>query len=102
MSRAGPSESKEKAKKAGKAIEVPESVRVLAANVRRFRLRLGLSQVALAAAAAIEYKHFQKIEGAAWPGVRLDTVERLAKALNVSMAELLAEEGMEVRRARMD
>jgi DNA-binding Xre family transcriptional regulator len=56
----------------------------------------------LAAAAAIEYKHFQKIEGAAWPGVRLDTVERLAKALNVSMAELLAEEGMEVRRARMD
>lgn len=92
-------ESKKAVKNAHKAIEAPESVGVLATNLRRFRLQRELTQTAVAAAAGVEYKHYQKIEGAAWPGVRLDTVERLAKALNVSIAELLVEDGMVVRKA---
>lgn len=77
---------------------MPSSLRTLGSNLRHFRLKRELSQQALAAAAGLDYKHYQKIEGGAWPGVRLATIERLATALDVSIAELVAEEGMSIRR----
>lgn len=90
MNEAHPESGPKKAKKPRKTVEVSETVRVLAANLRRIRQTRGLSQLQVAAAAGTDYKHYQKIEGGTWPGVRLETVERLANALDVSMAELVA------------
>lgn len=43
----------------------------------------------MAEAAELDYKHYQKLEGNQWPGVRIDTIDRLAKALGVDSWQLL-------------
>ncbi len=58
-------------------------------NAKRLRVSRGLSQEALAERAGLEYKHYQKIESGRWPGVYLETVESLAKALGASMGAML-------------
>jgi DNA-binding Xre family transcriptional regulator len=39
--------------------------------------------------AEIDYKYLQKIEGKNPPALKIDTIEKLAKALKVKPAELL-------------
>jgi len=63
---------------------------LLGKNVKEFRRRAGMTQETLAALTGIDYKYIQKIEGKNPPAVRIDTIEKLAKALKQPLAKLLA------------
>ena len=65
---------------------------ILAANLRRLRSERRLSQEALAAEAGIHRNYLGGIERRE-RNVGLDNLERIARALHVSMSELLADEG---------
>jgi len=62
----------------------------LRANLKRFRVSLGLTQQALAEKAEVEYKYYQRVESGRWPGLQLGTVERLARAVGVEAWELIS------------
>ena len=62
----------------------------LGKKVRQFRLKKGYTQAQLAEATGIDYKYIQKIEGKTPPAIRIDTIEKLAKALKVSCSKLLS------------
>lgn len=64
-------------------------LKYLRENLKRERLALKLSQQAFAEKLGLEYKYYQKIEAGAWPGLQLRTVEKMAKALGVEVAELV-------------
>jgi transcriptional regulator with XRE-family HTH domain len=67
----------------------PSSLRkVVADNVRRLRLELGLSQEGLAAEAGLHRTYVGAIERAE-RNLSLDNIERLSKALRVAPAVLL-------------
>lgn len=63
--------------------------RLLGEKVRKLRLKAGITQEKLAAITGIDYKYIQKIEGKTPPAVRIDTIEKLAKALKAPLAKLL-------------
>ena len=63
--------------------------RRLAANVRRLRLAADMTQEALADAADLDRRHVAKIE-AAQANVTIGTIVKLANALDVTPADLLA------------
>jgi transcriptional regulator with XRE-family HTH domain len=66
---------------------MPDPLDIFALNLRRIRHERGLSQERLAHNADLNMTHVAKIErGEREPGVR--TVSKLAKALEVSAAEL--------------
>ncbi len=58
-------------------------------SIRTYRLKRGMTQLELAEKADIQYKYLQRIEGKNPPAVRIDMIEKLAKALKVSVAELM-------------
>jgi transcriptional regulator with XRE-family HTH domain len=62
---------------------------LLAANLRRLRVERGLSQEALAELAEIHRNYLGGIERRE-RNVGLDNLERLARALGISLSELLA------------
>ncbi len=62
--------------------------RRVALHVRRIRAHRGITQETAAHAAGIAVRHLQKIE-AAQVNVTLDTLAKLAAALDVDIAELL-------------
>lgn len=65
-----------------------EIVRLFAERLRERRHALGMTQEALASAARITVSYVWRLENAGGtPGI--DTVERLAKALGTTMADLL-------------
>jgi transcriptional regulator with XRE-family HTH domain len=64
-------------------------VRYLAANVRRLRAGRGLTQAELAEAAGLEPRSIRAVEGAK-TAPRLDTIVRLADALEVPIGDLFA------------
>lgn len=53
----------------------------------------GLSQQAFAEKLGLDYKYYQRIEAGNWPGLQLRTVEKIAKALKVEVAELVRKSG---------
>ena len=63
---------------------------LLAANLRRLRKAIDLSQEALADQAGLHRTFVGSVERAE-RNISLDNVERLAKALGVTMSQLLAE-----------
>ncbi|MDR2675271.1 MAG: helix-turn-helix domain-containing protein [Opitutaceae bacterium] len=63
-------------------------MKILRDNVRRLRLMRGLTQQELAERAEMDCNYFQKIESGRWGGLRLTTVETLARALDVAVWEL--------------
>jgi transcriptional regulator with XRE-family HTH domain len=63
---------------------------ILAANLRRLRKDIDLSQEALADRAGLHRTFVGSVERAE-RNISLDNVERLAKALGVTMSQLLAE-----------
>ncbi|MDD5431658.1 MAG: helix-turn-helix transcriptional regulator [Candidatus Omnitrophica bacterium] len=61
----------------------------LGKRIKELRLKLGLTQEKLSELAQIDYKYLQRIEGKNPPALKIDTIEKLAKALKVKPAELL-------------
>ncbi len=63
--------------------------RLLARRLKELREKGRITQQELAEKAGLDYKHYQSIEGRHPPNVTIDSLERLAKALNVPVADLL-------------
>jgi transcriptional regulator with XRE-family HTH domain len=61
----------------------------LAKKIKELRKARNITQEKLAEIAKIDYKYIQKIEGNSPPALRVDTIDRIAKALNVTPSELL-------------
>jgi transcriptional regulator with XRE-family HTH domain len=68
-----------------------EARAILAANIKRLRAVRGLSQEALADGAGIDRTYVSALEHMRY-AASIDTIERLAAALNCSIAELLTAE----------
>lgn len=66
------------------------ALKCLQLNLRRLRKERGLTQQEMAERAGLDYKYYQRIETGAWPGLQLRTVDKLAKALRIEVAELFA------------
>jgi len=61
----------------------------LGKKIKEFRKKCGITQEKLAELINTSYKYVQRIEGKSPPDVRLSTIVRLAKALNVKPFDLL-------------
>lgn len=61
----------------------------LGKRIKELRNKCGYTQERLSEVANIDYKYIQRIEGKNPPALKIDTIERLAKALKVKPAELL-------------
>jgi len=57
--------------------------------LRQIRRRKGLTQQRLAELADIDYKHIQRLEGKNPTDVKLETIEKLARAFKISCSKLL-------------
>jgi transcriptional regulator with XRE-family HTH domain len=69
-------------------------------QVKRYRVKRGLSQVALSKLARVRQPTISDIERGTTKRIDLGVLERLARALGVSAAELLIETPAKSRRAR--
>lgn len=58
-------------------------------KIKELRKERKLTQWEFSEVVEIDYKYLQKIEGKNPPALKIDTIERLAKALKVKPAELL-------------
>lgn len=61
----------------------------LGKKIKKIRLRRKFTQEKLAELIKTSYKYVQRIEGKNPPDIRLTTIERIAKALQVSVSNLL-------------
>ena len=61
----------------------------LGGRIKSLRIKRGYTQDRLSEEADIDYKYIQRIEGKNPPALKIDTIEKLAKALKVKPAELL-------------
>lgn len=62
---------------------------LLGQKIKEIRLQKGYTQQQLAELAKIDYKYLQKIEGKNPPALKIDTIEKIAKALKIKPADLL-------------
>lgn len=58
-------------------------------KIQQVRKDCGYTQEKLATLTNIDYKYLQKIEGKNPPALRIDTIERLARALKIPPSKLL-------------
>ncbi len=58
-------------------------------RIKELRKKRGMTQEKLSEAAVIDYKYLQRLEGKKPPALKVDTIEKLAKALKVKPGELL-------------
>ena len=66
------------------------SIRIkLGKKIKRLRKERKYTQDKLSELTDIDYKYLQKIEGKNPPNIRIETIEKFAKALKVKPAELL-------------
>jgi transcriptional regulator with XRE-family HTH domain len=63
-------------------------LKIFRENARHARLQIGISQELLAEKAGLAYQHYQDIEAGRRDGLRLVTIERIAKALEVPVWKL--------------
>lgn len=61
----------------------------IAERVKELRRKRGYTQEKLSEIAGIDYKYLQRIEGKSPPNIKLETLERLAKAFKISASKLL-------------
>jgi len=61
----------------------------LGKKLKQLRRKHNYTQEKLAEIAGIDYKYFQSIEGSKPPAVKIDTLEKLAKAFKISISELV-------------
>jgi transcriptional regulator with XRE-family HTH domain len=62
---------------------------IIAKNIRKFRTKKGVSQDALSKLAGISFNTVTKIEAGDTPNPTIDTVKKIAKALDVSIDLLM-------------
>ena len=67
------------------------TISVLCENIRRARLRQGLTQEIIAEKAGLSTRHFQDLETGRRPGMRVETIERIADVLRVEVWQLFKE-----------
>lgn len=58
--------------------------------MKELRAARGLTQERLAELAEVDYKHVQRLEGSTAPAVRVDTLEKLCIAFDITLAEFFA------------
>lgn len=61
----------------------------IANKIRQCRKKIGLSQDKLSKLAGVAYNTIVKIESGENPNPTIDTLQKIAKALNISIKELL-------------
>lgn len=61
----------------------------LGKRIKELRTKRKITQEELAGAAEIDYKYLQTIEGKNPPNVKIETLEKIAKALNIHVGKLL-------------
>ncbi len=76
-------------------------LQALASNLKVCRKEAGLTQRELAQRAGLDYKHYQKVELGTWPGLRVDTVERLANALGLRAWDLIKPSESDLRQEQI-
>lgn len=60
----------------------------IAKNIRQYRKKLGFSQDRLSKIAGVAYNTIVKIESGGNPNPTIETVKKIAKALNISINKL--------------
>jgi len=60
-----------------------------AEKIKRLRKKRGYTQEKLAELTKIDYKYIQRLESKKPPAVKIDTIQRIAKALKVDPSKLL-------------
>ena len=61
----------------------------IAKNIKKYRAKLGISQDKLSKLAGITLHTITKIESGATPNPRIETVKKIADALDVSIDDLM-------------
>lgn len=61
----------------------------LGLRIRQLRKKHGYTQEKLSELSDIDYKHIQLLESKRPPAVKIDTLEKLAKAFKISISKLL-------------
>ncbi|MDD5681540.1 MAG: helix-turn-helix transcriptional regulator [Candidatus Omnitrophica bacterium] len=61
----------------------------IAKRLRELRKQHNYTQEKLAELSGVDYKHIQLLEGKNPPALRVDTLEKIAKAFNITPSELL-------------
>jgi transcriptional regulator with XRE-family HTH domain len=61
----------------------------LAKRIKELRRRRGLTQNKFSEITEMDVKYLQRIEGKNPPNIRVETIERLAKALKITPSKLL-------------
>lgn len=61
----------------------------LGLRIRQLRKKYKYTQEKLSELAEIDYKHIQLLESKRPPAIKLDTLEKLAKAFNMSISKFL-------------
>ena len=61
----------------------------LALRVKELRKKCGYTQEKLAELAGIDYKHIQLLESKHPSNVKIETIEKLAKAFKISLSDFL-------------
>ncbi len=61
---------------------------LLARRIKKLREKKGYTQEKLADLTGIDYKYIQKIEGKNPPDIRVDTIEKIARALKTTCSNL--------------
>ena len=64
---------------------------MLAANIKRYRIKNGLSQEQLAQKAGVTYSTLAKLESGVNQNPKVKTLQQIAKALGVTIDELMKE-----------
>lgn len=66
-------------------------IKTVAKNLKRLREQRGLTQEEAADLCKMEYKQYQRYEGNTLQDMRLSTVEKIAKGLDLKIADFFKE-----------
>lgn len=61
----------------------------IAKRIKEFRNKKKLTQEKLSSLTGIDYKYIQKIEGKNPPNLKVETIEKIAKALGIKPSKLV-------------
>ncbi|MEK6564779.1 MAG: helix-turn-helix transcriptional regulator [Candidatus Omnitrophota bacterium] len=61
----------------------------LGLKIRQLRKKYNYTQEKLSELAEVDYKHIQLLESRKPPAIKIDTLEKIAKAFNISASKLL-------------